>query len=80
MTIHGWKEFTWDGWDLMFQGKPMATLIPHKDVLRHYHIKFSWRDEPTAEFFNIVNAMENARIYSVGYVNKDVNEARRRAH
>lgn len=78
-TLHNNKEMHWKEWTLMFLEQEMCTLIPHDFYARHYHLKFSWRAEKTPEFFNLVNAKENARIYSLGYLNKDVNEARRKA-
>lgn len=58
------KDFHWEEMDLMFGKEVVTTLIPHKTIPNHYHLKFYWREEETPEFFNIVNARENARLYS----------------
>lgn len=54
--------------DLKFGKEVVTTLVPHSTIPNHYHLKFYWRDEKTPEFFNIVNARENARIYSSRHV------------
>ena len=64
MRILADKEFTWNGDDLMFQGEVICSIVKHETVPKHWHLKFSWRDEKTPEFFNIFNARENARLYS----------------
>lgn len=58
------KDFTWEGMDLKFQNETVCSLIPSQKYENHYHLKFSWREKETPEFFNIFNARENARIYS----------------
>lgn len=64
MRVLADKEFTWNGDDLMFQREIICSLVKHKTIEKHWHLKFSWRDEKTPEFFNIFNARENARVYS----------------
>lgn len=69
------KDFTWDDLDLMFQKRAVCSLVPHKTISAHWHLKFEWRDEPTPEFFNIFNARENARIYSAQHVQESLQGA-----
>lgn len=57
------KDFHWEENHLIFQRRSVCYLVEDKNHKNHYHLKFYWRDEPTPEFFNIVNARENARIY-----------------
>lgn len=66
------KDFTWDGMDLMFQGRAVTSLVTHETIPNHYHLKFEWRDEKTPEFFNIFNARENARLYSARHVQESL--------
>lgn len=54
----------WDGLKLYFGKELQTELIPHEKYENHYHLKFRWRDEKTPEFFNLINARENARVYS----------------
>lgn len=69
------KDFTWDGYDLMFQNRAVCTLVPHESVENHWHLKFEWRDEKTPEFFNVTNARENARIYCAEHEQERRSEA-----
>jgi len=64
MRILASKDFNWNKDDLMFQSKVVCSIIKHETIPNHYHLKFCWRDEKTPEFFNIINARENARLYS----------------
>lgn len=59
------KEFHWEGDHLIFQNKSVCYLVKDEDHKDHWHLKFAWRNEPTPEFFNRTNAMENARVYSL---------------
>ncbi len=56
------EAFQWDADnDLIYQGRAVCSLVKHKSIPNHWHLKFEWRDEKTEEFFNIINAKENAR-------------------
>lgn len=59
------KDLHWEGNNLFYNEMLLTELIPHDVHENHYHLKFFWRDEKTPEFFNIVNARENARMYSL---------------
>lgn len=64
MRVVAREAFQWDkDGDLIFQERAVCSLVPHKTIPNHYHLKFDWRDGPTPEFFNITNAKENARVY-----------------
>lgn len=63
MRILARKDFHWEGDHLIFQGRSVCYLVKDENHENHWHLKFLWRDEPTPEFFNIVNARENAREY-----------------
>lgn len=74
MTVYGMRELSWDKTKvhLIFRGKPIASLVPCKEYEKHYHIKFSWREKETPEFFDLTNARENARIYSLATLNNNI--------
>ncbi len=59
------RHLHWEGDKLYLKDKVLTELIPHDTVPKHFHLKFYWRDEKTPEFFNIFNARENARLYSL---------------
>lgn len=59
------KDLHWEGNKLFFREMLLTELISHDTIEKHYHLKFFWRDEKTPEFFNIQNARENARMYSL---------------
>lgn len=59
------KDLHWEDNKLYFREMLLTELIPHDSYEKHYHLKFSWRDEKTPEFFNIFNARENARMCSL---------------
>jgi len=63
MRVVARNAFHWEGDHLIFQGRSVCYLVKDENHKDHYHLKFEWRDEPTPEFFNIVNARENARVY-----------------
>lgn len=64
MRIVARNNLHWEDLKLCWKDEVWTELIPHEIHLNHYHLKFRWRDEKTPEFFNIVNARENARVYS----------------
>lgn len=68
---YGWDRLHWEGTKLFFQDQWLTELVP-SEIKNHYHLQFYWRDAPTPEFFNIVNARENARIYSLHRLNYDM--------
>lgn len=57
------RDFHWEGDHLIFQNKSVCYLVKDENHEDHWHLKFYWRNEPTPEFFNIVNAQENAIVY-----------------
>ncbi len=59
------KDLHWEDKKLFYKDTLLTELIPHDTVENHYHLKFFWRDEKTPEFFNLTNARENARMYSL---------------
>lgn len=59
------KDLHWEENKLFYQECLLAELIPHDVYENHYHLKFYWREEKTPEFFNLTNAKENARSYSL---------------
>lgn len=69
---YGWNKLHWDeDDDLIFQSMAMCSLVPHKTIPAHWHLKFIWRDDLTPEFFNIFNAKENARRIVLHRLNHD---------
>lgn len=69
---YGYERFTWEDLKLYHQGKFMVELILSEKYEKHYHLKFMWRDEATPEFFNIINARENAKRFSLFRLNYDM--------
>jgi hypothetical protein len=59
------RHLHWEDKKLYLKEKLLTELIPNETYGNHYHLKFFWRDEKTPEFFNIFNARENARLYSL---------------
>lgn len=70
------KNLHWEGLKLMYQDILLTELIPSKVYKNHYHLKFHWRDEPTPELFNIFNARENARTYSLQHCPESLRQPR----
>lgn len=68
---YGWDRIHWEDDVLYFQDQWLVKLIPSQKYEKHYHLQFHWRNEPTPEFFNKQNAMENAGIYSLHRLNRD---------
>lgn len=60
----GRDDFYWVGNKLFLKKEEFVELIPHELYTKMWHLKFRWRDEKTPEFFNLVNARENARLYA----------------
>ncbi len=71
----GRDRFYWDKLKLYYKDELQVELIPHENYENMYYLRFRWRDEKTPEFFNLINARENSRIYSARHVNEGVTEA-----
>lgn len=69
---YGYERFTRDGYKIYHENRFVAEIIPHKTIPQHYHIQFSWREAPTPEFFNIVNAIDNAKRIALHRLNYDM--------
>lgn len=70
---YGYDRFHWDAdGDLIFEGRALVSLVPHENIPKHYRLKFCWRDSPTPEFFNIINAKENSMRIALYHINYDV--------
>lgn len=68
---YGWEVLRWEEDKLFFQEQELVQLIPHEKYVECYYLKLWWRDEPTPEFFNIVNAKENAGRIALHRLNYD---------
>lgn len=70
----GSEDLRWDNKKLYHKDKLLVELIPHETYEKHWHLKFYWRDEKTPEFFNIINAKENSRVYALQHLNYDTRQ------
>jgi hypothetical protein len=77
---YGYERFSWKDKSLYFEKTKMVELIPHEKFPKMYHLKFKWRDEPTPEFFNSINAKENAQRFTLFRLNYDVWESHLQPH
>lgn len=68
------RHLHWEDHKLFYSKMLLTELIPHEKYEKHYHLKFYWRDEKTPEFFNIYNARENARVYSLQHMSQSLSE------
>lgn len=59
------RNLHWEEDKLFYKEMLLTELIPHDTYENHYHLKFFWREDKTPEFFNKINARENARVYSL---------------
>lgn len=69
---YGYDRLTRKGLKIFFEDELKVELVPHEKYENHYHLKFAWRDEKTPEFFNIVNAVENAKRITLFRLNYDM--------
>lgn len=69
------RHLHWKGDHLILKDKSVCYLVKNENYEDHWHLKFYWRDEPTSEFFNIVNAKENARLYVLQKMSQSPREA-----
>lgn len=69
---YGHDRLKWKGLKLYFGDRLVTELIPHDSAPKMYHLKFFWRDDKIPEYFNIIWARENARVYSLQHLNYEV--------
>lgn len=66
------RDLKWKEKKLYNKDQLLVELIPHEVYPKMYHLKFCWREDKTPEFFNIINAKENTRIYAAQHFQYDV--------
>lgn len=72
ISKYGYKALTRKGMKIYFGDVVAAELVPHEKYVKHYYLQFSWRTDKTEEFFNIVNAVENAKRITLHRLNYDM--------
>lgn len=79
MTTIGQDRLSWKFKKLYYKDKLLAELIPHDSYPNMWHVKFYWREDKTPEYFNLVNAKENSRIYALYHLNLNMQASPREA-
>lgn len=60
------RDLHWEGLNLCYQKGTWVRLVPDDKYPEMYHLEFKWRNfAKTPEMFNIINARENARVYTL---------------